>query len=494
MGLFSRRTKAAKVEEKRSLLPGGLFAPTSLDLMFNNSAGVVVTTNSALQNVAVWACQRVLVSTISMLPVDVIRTQGKVRTLVEPLPLVVRNPSGRVPRRGWVAQNIRALVGSGNIYGRIVATDSIGRATQVETIHPDKVNWISESGVETPYIDGQMQTLWPIGDFWHVPASQFLMPGSRVAMDPTQFAKTSIGTGIAAERFGASFFSDGLNPSAIVRVDADINATEAMDIKRSIMNMASGDRSPAVFGNDIKDILPWTAKLTDSQFIELLQFEVSQACRVYGVPPSMVYAAISGQNVTYANASQADLAYLKYSITGWLVDLEDAWSELIEIPHSVKFNIDALLRMDAQGRADLAKTRLDSRTTSVNAVRALEDEAPFPDPIYDLPGVPGGSQPLGQTVKELTPGVGVLITADEARTILNANGAALEVPAPTTGDPAADARNIAEMVQKIYLGVDVVVTDEEARAILTNAGADLKGAMPTKPAQPSLPGIGGPSA
>lgn len=435
MGLFSRRTKTAKADEKRSLLPGGLFAPTSLDLMFTNSAGVVVTTNSALQNVAVWACQRVLVSTISMLPVDVIRTNGSIRTTVSPPPPVVRSPSARVSRRGWVAQNIRSLVGSGNIYGRVVAVDSIGRATQVETIHPDKVTWISTSGEETPYIDGVPQTLWPVGDFWHVPASQFLMPGSRVAMDPTTFAKTSIGTGIAAERLGASFFSDGLNPSAIVKVDADIDAAQAMDIKRSIMNMASGDRSPAVFGSDIASITPWMSKLSDSQFIELLQFEVLQACRVYGVPPAMAYAAVSGQNVTYANIGQADMQYLKFSVAGWLVDFEDAWSDLIAQPHTVKFNVDALLRMDAQARADLAKTRLESRTTSINAVRALEDEAPFDNPIFDEPGIPGGSEPLGKIIKEVSVGVGTLITSDEGRAILNESGLELPIPGPADLGP-----------------------------------------------------------
>lgn len=405
MGIFRRRqsatTTAAPADtEQRQLLPGGIYAPSSYDLMGGQStAGVAVTTSTALQNVAVWACQRVLVSTVAMLPVDVVRTQGKIRTPVDPQPPLVRNPSGRVNRRGWVAQNIRSLVGSGNMYGRVVDTDYAGRALQVETIHPDSVRWVTEGNEEVPYVDGVRQTLWPLGDFWHVPASQFLAAGSRVAMNPTEFAKTSIGTGIAAERFGANFFRDGLNPSALVTVNADLNPDQALAIKQSIMAMSRGNREPAVIGSDVK-IEPWTAKLTDSQFIELLQFEVLQACRVYGVPPSMAYAAISGQNVTYANISQADMQYLKFSVAGWLVDLEDAWSELIAIPHSVKFNVDALLRMDALARAELAEKRLRNKTTTINAVRALEDEPPFEDPAYNLPGIP---EPVQQSLPLATP-------------------------------------------------------------------------------------------
>lgn len=442
MGIFRRRTAAPEAvqapdgTEKRQLLPGGMFAPTSLDFMGSStSAGVDVTTNTALQNIAVWACQRVLVSTIAMLPVDVVRRTGVIRTPVEPQPMLVRNPSGRVSRRGWVAQNMRALIGTGNTYGRVVDTDFLGRVTQIETVSPDAVHWQAEAGEEVPYVNGARQTLWPLGDLWHVPASQFLMPGSRVAMNPTEFAKTSIGTGIAAERFGANFFRDGLSPTAVATVNADINADQALAIKQSILGMSRGNREPAVVGSDVK-IEPWTAKLTDSQFIELLQFEVLQACRVYGVPPSMAYAAVSGQNVTYANIGQADMQYLKFSVAGWLVDFEDAWSELIAAPDTVKFNVDALLRMDAIARAELAKSRLDAKTTTINVVRALEDEAPFDDPIYDRPGIPAESQLIGQFIKELTPGVGVLITPDEGRMILNEAGAKLAVPAPPTLAPS----------------------------------------------------------
>jgi HK97 family phage portal protein len=52
-----------------------------------------------------------------------------------------------------------------------------------------------------------------------------------------------------------------------------------------------------------------------------------------------------------------------------------------------------------------------------------------------------------------------------------------------------DARNIAEMVQKIYLGVDVVISAGEARDILNRAGAGLPAQVPTfaTPARPAGP-------
>jgi phage portal protein BeeE len=128
----------------------------------------------------------------------------------------------------------------------------------------------------------------------------------------------------------------------------------------------------------------------DGQFIDLLRFEVEQACRWYGVPPSMVYSSLAGSAVTYQNLNDSDLMFLKYSVNQWLLDLEDAWSECIAAPQIVKLNPSALLRMDDTKRWDLWRTRLELKSISVNQVLHIEDEEPFADPEFDKPGIPGG--------------------------------------------------------------------------------------------------------
>jgi HK97 family phage portal protein len=388
MGLFKRRRPEPDVvsEVERGVTWPGYPMTPGMSPPYS-AAGVEVSTQAALRNAAVWACQRVLVSTVSKLPVDVIRYRDGAREVVSAQPPIVKRPSSRVSRRGWVAQNVRSALCSGNIYGKVVATDPLMRPTQIETIHPDSVTWQVRGGEEVPFVNGAEQVLWPLGDFWHVPASQFLMPGSRVAMSPIEMARTSIGTGIAAERFGAQFFGDGGHPSAALYVDQVIDASQAADIKRSFVEATRGTREPAVFGSGIRyeklQINP-----DDSQFIELLQFEVIQACRWWGVPPSMAYGAISGQAVTYSNITQDDLSFLKNSVEAWVIDLEDAWSELIAQPQVVKFNTDALLRMDAKTRNEVHEIRLRNRLATVNEIRRIEDEAPFADPEFDQPGLP----------------------------------------------------------------------------------------------------------
>lgn len=393
MALFRRRradseAAAPQSEARGVLLPGGLWAPSSM--YGTPTAGMPVTLETSLRDAATWGCQRVLVSTISMLPVHAYQSMGGRLRQLPTDPQIVRNPSGRVRRRGWVAQAVRSGVQSGNIYGRVVAADSLGFPIQIETINAADVTWVTVGDEEVPYINGAKQTLWPLGDFWHVPVSQFLVAGSRVALSPTEYGSTAIGTSMAAEKFGADFFGDSGHPTKTVKVDVpDLTEAQAAGIKEAVLRATRGNREPFVHGSDIS-VEDWVSDLKDSQLIELLQFEVLQACRRLGVPPSMVYAAISGQNITYSNISQADLQFLKYSVQAWVQDLEDAWSELCPMQVEVKFTTDAVLRMDAISRAELHEKRLRTKTRTVNEVRVIEDEEPFPGDEYDQPGIPGG--------------------------------------------------------------------------------------------------------
>ena len=54
----------------------------------------------------------------------------------------------------------------------------------------------------------------------------------------------------------------------------------------------------------------------------------------------------------------------------------------------------------------------------------------------------------------------------------------LNMAAVGEGGDAPSAREIAEMVQKVYLGVGVVITADEARDLLRRAGAVLPGSLP----------------
>jgi hypothetical protein len=74
----------------------------------------------------------------------------------------------------------------------------------------------------------------------------------------------------------------------------------------------------------------------------------------------------------------------------------------------------------------------------------------------------------------------------------------LQPPGGPQDIPTAEktARSVGELLQKLYLGVGVVITAEEARELLNAAGAGLPEEMPDlapdEPAQPDVPAISAP--
>ena len=352
------------------------------------TAGEPVSLDSALLNVAFGACRRVLVTEVSQLPIHTYRERDGRKTRISN-PQIVASPSVQVLRRGWTSQVMDSLVRAGNAYLRATDVDmATGRLMRAEPINPTAVTWQAEDNVLRPYVNGVQQTLWPLGDFVHIPASAFLTSGSPVAMSPVELARESISTDQAANKYVAGFFANDGHPKKIIFSDQELKPAQAAEIKAKYAAATAGGAVP-VFGRGLH-LEEFQASPSDTEFLDLLQFDVVQACRVTGVPPSFVYASISGQNVTYSNANMGDIQFLKHGLSTWLGDLEDHITSWLAGPQFVKFNVDALLRVTPAERHDIYKTRLESQTITVDEIRELEDETPFGGE-YAKPGTPVAS-------------------------------------------------------------------------------------------------------
>lgn len=392
LGGFLRR-EGDQGDEARSTINLSRYAQLWSDVGSAYSP-VSVSTVSALTHAASSACIDTLASSVSSLPLDAVRTNGDVRIPVTPSPQLIRKASGLVEQDVWLYQLMHSLLTDGNVFGYITAYGAGQLPTSIELIDPTIVGKreIDAEGVPTVHINGVAERLYPFGDVWHVPG-KFVKPGSPFADSPIQRARGTIGAAIAARDFGSRFFGEGGHPTALVTSDQNLTPEQADGIKGAVQRaLRPGSREPLVMGSGLNweqiQVAP-----DDSQFIELQQFCNEEAARFWRVPPAMIYAATSGQNVTYANVTQADLAYLKHSLEPHLVRVEKALTALLPRPQFARFNRNAFLRSDPITRSEVQDRRLRNKTTSVNEVRAQEDELPFPDESFDEPGIPGSAVP-----------------------------------------------------------------------------------------------------
>jgi len=388
MGLFRKKQPEAVPEERAmSWAQVAAMAKASSASYGYGEGGVSL--DGALKSAAAWACITRLKATISSLPVDVVRAQGDRRFVLPKAsqPMLIRTPSGVVTRRQWIGQVVHGLTTAGNAYGDVIDVDGQGRPLMIETINTGRVKWLDGA----PYVDGSKRSLWPLGDLWHLAASHLMVDGSGVALSPVEYGSQSIATGLRAERYGSDFFSSGGVPVSVLKSATQATKTQADEAKQAVLD-ATKHRGVLALGGGW-DLTPFSIDPKDTQFLELLQYTVLDASRRWLVPPSMIFATMTGASLTYQNISDADLQYWKHGVSSWTLDLEDAWAEMIPGQLEAKFRVDAILRMDKAARTAEHKVRLETKTRTINEVRRLEDEEPFDDPIYDEPGIPGGAAP-----------------------------------------------------------------------------------------------------
>lgn len=419
MSLF-RRATAAPVERRTATLAATLRA-VGLDTRAGGKSEVDA--DSSERVAAVWGCGRIMADVVGTMPWDVTLSRG------EPVaaPPLISSPDGGGAIE-WKRRVMWSKLLRGNAYGFVTETTPDGRyPNRIDLLSNDAVVWRKlRDGRKIATVGDQEFSRWPQGPLWHVTAYE--RSGDPEGMSPIEYARSTIAPAIYAADFSEDFFETDCHPGAVVYSDQELDAQQAKAIKDAVKAGAK-DRDTVVLGAGLK----WQqmqVSPSDSQFLDTMRWSAQQICSaVFGVPAELLGYATSGSSVTYANAQDRDLAFLKYGLGPWLYRFEAAMSRLLPPGMTVKFNSGGLLRADI-------KTRFEVYGLAAN----IQDK-------------------LGEPV----------ITAAEMRKLEDLP----PIPAAAAAAESASASAIAEAVQKIYLGVGTVVTTEEARRIVNLAGAGL---------------------
>jgi HK97 family phage portal protein len=211
----------------------------------------------------VWACVRLLADAVSTLPLDVYR-RGERDPLPE-LPPLLKTPAAGLSLNEWLYSVMTSLLLRGNCYGIVTGrSGSTLLPAQVDLAHPDRM-------AVTVLADGRVsyrlngKELDP-ADVWHVRAYPF--PGTVLGLSPVEYARQTIGLGLAAEKFGAQWFGDGSVPSGVIYADRDPKEEGAKKLKAQWMAAHRNNREPAVLAGARFE--PISVKPEESQFLGTL--------------------------------------------------------------------------------------------------------------------------------------------------------------------------------------------------------------------------------
>jgi HK97 family phage portal protein len=353
-------------------------------------SGQRVTTDSALQLLTVYGCVRLITDSISTLPVDVFRKAGDEKVEI-PAPLWLREPTVDLDFTAWCTQVLTSLLLHGNAFLWVTRSSSM-QIVEVLPLDPCKVEVKRVNSRKTYWIGGQP---FP-GEIVHIKG--MMLPGTDLGMSPLEYARQSIGLGLAALDFGSKGFEHEWNMPGVI----EMPYTATPDIMKDTADTWRRKRTKG--GRGLPGVLqngavwkPTGVTNEQAQFLATRQWTSAEiAGQVFLVDPSDLGIPVVGSSLTYANLEQRNIRRLQVTLLPWIVRLEAAVSALLANPRYIKLNTNALLRADLKTRYESYSIGLAGAPFLLDSEpRAWEDlppasmpEPPAPPPVAPVEEAP----------------------------------------------------------------------------------------------------------
>jgi HK97 family phage portal protein len=377
---FIRRALAGESQRYGATSGGNPWAiPSNGDLGSGGPAGVAVNQTSAMQQMAVWACVRIISGTVSTLPMEAV-----VDNRIVAAPQIVADPFGGLnslnqrllSRKAGMAQVMVSLLLRGNAY-LMVSEWWDKRPALLTILSPDQVTvaWGTEADTLEYRVNGRVVDPTQI-----VHIRGMTLPGDFVGMSVIEYARRTIGLGLAAEEFGAKFFARGATLGGVLEVPGDLDETKARRLKATFSAAHSGLQNAHAIGvlTGGAKYSPVSVSPEDAQFLGTRAAQNIDVAMMFGVPPHML-GQVDRTTSWGKGIEEQTLGFLKYTLSDWTTRIEDVWSAMVPEPVTTRFNYDALLRPDTTARYTAYQTARNAAFMTINEIREKEGLLPVPE-------------------------------------------------------------------------------------------------------------------
>ena len=228
MGLLDRLRAIFTRTEKRD----GFYEAMSQNFR-SNTAGVVVTDESAFNFTAVWAAIRILSESVAQLPLSVYESDklgNKKQAYNHKIfNLLHRKPNINMTTYTFIQKCMIDLLTRGNSFV-FINRGRGGVPVELLPLDVKKVRLVENEGAIYYELDGG-----GIVDSYDILHFKVMSKDGLIGMSPVDVGSQAIGYGLALERYGNSFFSNGAKVSGVLSTDRHLS-DEAITRLRTSFN------------------------------------------------------------------------------------------------------------------------------------------------------------------------------------------------------------------------------------------------------------------
>lgn len=307
----------------------------------------------------------------------------------------LRRPDINMPRSAFVETTVVSLACRGNAYW-LIDRDTYGRIRNVTVLNPLQMNIVRNEGVLEYWYAGRREP-YRADQIQHLKLLR--VPGSEYGLGPIQAAQIELDGALDLRDYSSNWFQESSTPTGVLTSDQSLSEAQATAAKTRYNATQGGHRGVLVLGNGLT-YSPIFLSPKDAQFLESQQFSTTQIARLFGTPASLMLAALEGNSQTYANVEQDWLGFVRFSNMQYLIEIEDALTQLLPTFEYAKFNIEALLRADTTTRYTAFKIATGGKAWMLpSEVRGIENMKPKPG-IDDQPAPTPAPTEEGQASDE----------------------------------------------------------------------------------------------
>lgn len=324
-----------------------------------------VTTSDALSLASVYRSVSIIATAMKQLGIHVYRDDVE----VTPTPLVIRQPDIKITREMWMEQTVNSMALAGNAYW-LIGRNGRGETVNLEVLNPFDMMIQTDDFGNPQFYTYRGTTRYDLNQIQHL--AMMRVPGNVYGLGPIQAAQKELLNARDTRDYAAVWFTDSGIPNGVLKSDQMLSPDQAHAAKEAWNATAGAKNGVAVLGNGL-NYQAMYLNPRDSMFIESQAWNVQQVARLFGIPANMLMASVDGNSMTYTNMEQEQMAFVRYTLSQYIVEIDSALTHVTTRGTMVKINVDSLLRSDTLTRYQAHQIAIASGWMTIDEVRAIED-------------------------------------------------------------------------------------------------------------------------